>query len=90
MQVCNILSTTSKLSFLDLSHNEIDSSSVSDAGDVKMAFYHLKTLVLNCTHIQWTALQQCLKMLPKYVISIDIVLSFYISHSPYTVLRNFI
>ena len=68
MQVCNILSTVPKLSFLDLSHNELDSSSVAEAiadSEQQLAFNQLKTLVLNCTHMQWTALQHCLNMLPK-------------------------
>ena len=67
-QVCNILTKLPKLSFLDLSHNELDSSSVLEVvseAEQELAFDQLKTLVLNCTHFDWSALQECLKMLPK-------------------------
>ena len=68
VQVCNILTKLPKLSFLDLSHNELDSSSVLEVvseAEQELAFDQLKTLVLNCTHFDWSALQECLKMLPK-------------------------
>lgn len=68
IQVCSILSTVPNLSFLDLSRNELDPSSVLEViseSEERLAFDQLKILVLNSTHLQWSALQECLKMLPR-------------------------
>ena len=43
----------------------MEAASEADEG---VAFRQLKTLVLNCTHLEWKAVQSCLEMLPKYVV----------------------